>query len=261
MKACLSTLVIMAVCAVAFAQSNRIHTSENIGWYNYFGTWQATEKIGLHTEYQWRRAEFITKWQQSLLRLGVNAQLNPRVLARVGYAWVETYAYGSISINGFGKSFTEHRIFQMMQLSHKESLVEFTHRFMLEQRFVGRYSAASLQKEDAYPLVHRMRYMVRLQIPLRGKAVVDNTPYVAAYDEVFIGFGKNVAANVFDQNRIAVILGYRFNKNMKVEAGYLNQIIQFGRQINAQNVFQFNQGIIINMHVNIVKADRDGNGA
>jgi hypothetical protein len=28
-----------------------------------------------------------------------------------------------------------------------------------------------------------------------------------------MGFGKNVNENVFDQNRLAILLGYRFNKN------------------------------------------------
>jgi len=50
--------------------------------------------------------------------------------------------YGEYSINSLGRDFTEHRIFEMAQLSHKEGTVDFTHRFMLEQRLVGRYSSA-----------------------------------------------------------------------------------------------------------------------
>jgi len=185
------------------------------------------------------------------LRVGVNYQLNPRVLFRLGYAWIETYPYGEIPINGQGRDFTEHRLFQMVQLSHKEGIIDFSHRFMLEQRFVGRYSSASVEKEDAFPLLNRMRYMVRLQLPLKGKEITDNTPYLALYDEIFIGFGENVNANVFDQSRIGVLLGYRFNKNLRIEGGYLNQTIQFGRQINGQNVFQNNNGLIINANFDI----------
>jgi len=232
-------------------QNNRINTQENIGWYNYFGNFRLTEKFGLHTEYQWRRDNYIIDWQQSLLRVGVNYQLNPRALFRLGYAWIETYPYGEIPINGIGRDFTEHRLFQMVQLSQKEGIIDFSHRFMLEQRFVGLYSSASVEKEDAFPLLNRIRYMVRLQLPLRGKEIRDNTPYFALYDEIFIGFGENVNANVFDQNRIGVLLGYRFNKKLRIEGGYLNQTIQFGRQINGQNVFQSNNGLIINANFNI----------
>jgi hypothetical protein len=210
-----------------------------------------SNKFGIHAEYQWRRANYINDWQQSLLRTGINFHFNPRVLIRLGYAWAETYPYGEITINPFGKQFTEHRIFQMIQLSHKEGRVDFSHRFMLEQRFVGKYSSASLDKEDDFPLLNRMRYMMRFQFPLKGKEMIDKTPYVAFYDEVFLGFGENVNANVFDQNRIGALLGYRFNSKLRLEAGYINQLMQFGRQINGKNVFQNNSGFILNLNINI----------
>lgn len=242
----------IALCCVNIvcAQNNRIATTEAIGWYNYFGTFRLSQKIGLHTEYQWRRDNVITNWQQSLLRVGVNYQANPRVLLRLGYAWIETFPYGEIPINGLGRDFTEHRLFQMIQLAHKEGRFDLSHRFMLEQRFVGRYSSANVEREDEFPLLHRMRYMFRAQVPLKGTELKDKTPYFAFYDELFIGFGENVNANVFDQNRIGLLLGYRANKHFRIEGGYLSQIIQFGRQIDGRNVFQYNNGLIINANFN-----------
>ncbi|WP_337965527.1 DUF2490 domain-containing protein [uncultured Flavobacterium sp.] len=231
-------------------QNNRINTNNSIGWYNFFGTFKISEKFGIHTEYQWRRNEMITQWQQSLLRVGLNYNLNSRVQFRVGYGWIETYPYGEIPINGMGRDFTEHRIFEMVQLNHKEGIVDFSHRFMLEQRFVGRYSSINETTEDEFPLLNRMRYMIRVQVPLKGNEIKDKTPYLAFYDEIFIGFGKNVNMNVFDQNRIGILLGYRFNKNIRIEGGYLNQIVQLGRQIDGKNVFQNNNGIILNTNLN-----------
>jgi hypothetical protein len=66
------------------------------------------------------------------------------------------------------------------------------------------------------------------------------------YEEIFIGFGKNVNENIFDQNRIGILFGYRFNPIVRIEAGYLNQILQLGREVNNRNVFQQNNGIILN---------------
>lgn len=71
---------------------------------------------------------------------------------------------------------------------------------MLEQGWIGRYSNASLEKEDQFVFSSRFRYMFRLQIPLKGNTIGDNIPYAAVYDELLIGFGKNVNENVFDQN-------------------------------------------------------------
>lgn len=139
----------------------------------------------------------------------------------------------------------------MIQLSNKEGLFQFSHRFMLEQRWVGKYSRIDVDREDEFSLMHRMRYLFRVQIPLNGKEMKDHTPYLALYDEIFIGFGENVNANVFDQNRLGVLCGYNFNKKLRLEAGYLNQILQFGRQINHQNVFQYSQGLIVNFNINL----------
>ncbi len=232
------------------AQNNRHNTYENIGWYNYFGTFNINNTFALHSEYQFRRANYITNWQQSLLRIGLNYTPVIGVQIRMGYAWVETFNYGDIPLNSMGKEYTEHRIFQMLQLSNKINRIELSHRFMLEQRWVGRYSNASLSKEDEFPFLNRMRYMFRIQTALKGREIIDKTPYIAIYDEIFMGFGKNVNLNVFDQNRIGILMGYRYNKNLRIEAGYLNQTIQFGRLVNSQNIFQYNNGIILNNYIN-----------
>jgi hypothetical protein len=233
------------------AQNTRLSNYNTIGWYNYFGTFKVSQKFGIHTEYQFRRTEIITEWQQSLLRVGVNYQLNPKIQFRLGYAWIETFPYGEIPINGMGKDFTEHRLFQMATLTDKVSIVDLSHRFMLEQRWVGRYSNANLTNEDEFPLLNRFRYMFRLQIPLKGRETIDKTPYLSIYDEIFIGFGENVNENIFDQNRIGILLGYRFSSLVRIEAGYLNQTLQLGREVSSRNVFQRNNGIIVNANFNI----------
>lgn len=233
------------------AQTNRISDHNSIGWYNYFGTIKLSERFGVHTEYQWRRDNLIKDWQQSLLRVGINYSLNPRILVRAGYAWVETFPYGDIPLNGFGKDFTEHRFFEMVQLSHKEGIVDMSHRFMVEQRFVGKYNSLLSENEDEYPLLNRMRYMIRLQVPLQGDEIKDNTPYIAVYDELFVGFGENVSSNIFDQNRIGLLLGYRFSPSLRIEGGYLHQIVQFGRQIGGKNIIQYNNGIILNANISM----------
>lgn len=240
-----------------YSQNTRLNNYNHIGWYNYFGTFKLDKKFGIHTEYQFRRNNFITDWQQSLLRVGVNYQPNPKVQLRLGYAWIETFPYGEIPINGMGKDFTEHRLFQMATITDKVSLIDFSHRFMLEQRWVGRYSDTNLTKEDEFPLLNRFRYMFRFQLPLKGKEIKDKTPFVAVYDEVFIGFGKNVNENIFDQNRIGVLLGYKFNPIVRMEAGYLNQIVQLGREVNNRNVFQYNNGVILNAFFNIDLTRKD----
>lgn len=247
----LITVTFLFTTLLTFSQNTRLSHFNTIGWYNYSGTLKLTNHTGVYTEYQWRRNNLITDWQQSLLRVGIDYNLNPHVLVRVGYAWIETFPYGAYPINNLGRDFTEHRIFEMIQLSNKEGIVDCSHRFILEQRFVGKYSSMAVREEDEFPLLNRIRYMARVQLPLKGTNINDRTPYVAIYDEILIGFGKNVNANIFDQNRLGILLGYHFNKRVRIEAGYINQVLQFGRQIEGLNVFQYNNGVIVNANFNI----------
>lgn len=244
-----SALFLVLISNPFFGQ-NRISNHNNIGWYAYNGTFKVDSKVSIHTEYQWRRNDYITTWQQSLLRLGINYQANPNLQLQLGYAWAETFPYGEIPINGMGKNFTEHRIYEMATVKDKIGKIDLSHRFMLEQRWVGRYSNANLTSEDEFPFMNRARYMIRLQMPLKGTLIVEKTPYVAVYDEVMIGFGKNVVENIFDQNRIGVLLGYKFNDLLRVEGGYLNQIVQLGREVEGKNVFQYNNGFIVSANFN-----------
>lgn len=239
-------LFFLLISSFAFAQSTRITDNNSIGWFNYNGTFALSPTVSLHSELQWRRDEWVKNKQQNLLRVGVNYQLNPKILVRIGYALAETYPYGDISINGLGKDFTEHRMYEMITLSDKINSVEFSHRFLLEQRWVGRYTTANLNKEDDYLFMNRLRYLFRVQIPLRGKTIGNHTPYAAVYDEILIGFGNNVNENIFDQNRFGLLLGYKFNSTFRTEVGYINQILQLGREINGQNVIQHNNGFVVN---------------
>jgi hypothetical protein len=233
-----STFLLLLCTTFGFAQ-NRITDKNNIVWLNVNTTFTLTDHFGIQAEYHMRRVDYLEHWQQGLLRLGVNYTLNPETTFRIGYGWAETYPYGDIPINGMGKDFTEHRIFEMAQFTSKVSKLNISHRFMLEQRWIGRYSKASLDQEDSYLYLNRLRYMARFQLPVYEKL------YVAAYDELFIGFGGNIGENIFDQNRFGALVGYNFSKNFRAEGGYLSQIVQLGREVGGKNVFQRNNGFIV----------------
>ena len=230
----------LSLFCIAFSHAQtRTTDKNNIGWFAATGTFNLSEKWGLHTEYQWRRDDYVENWQQGLLRVGVNYKFSSDVLFRVGYAWAETYPYGEIPLNNFGKDFTEHRVYEMVQLGHKVGSLSLNHRFMFEQRWLGRYTNALLTSEDDYVYLNRLRYMIRLQLPVYKKL------YAAVYDELFMGFGENIGENIFDQNRFGALIGHPIGKNIRIEGGYLNQTVQLGREVGGKNAFQKNNGFII----------------
>jgi len=251
MKPRLVFILIFIFCAAGLAaQNTRLDDKNNIGWYAAFATLKFAPKWSIHYEYQWRRNNYITHWQQSLMRGGINYHLNDNITLRAGYGWIETHPYGEPVAVAFGKQFTEHRIFQALIMQNKAGRFIFTHRYMLEQRWLGRYSHPWLATENSYTYANRIRYQLRAEAPL-SRTSLGKGLYAAAYDEIFIGFGKNVTENVFDQNRVALMLGYKLNDKLLFEGGYINQIVQLGRRIGASNVFQYNNGFIISAVINL----------
>lgn len=190
------------------------------GWYMYFGNHRLTDKWGLHTEYQWRRSEVIKDWQQSLARVGVDYRLNNQVMITGGYGYIISFPYGEQPI---AHKFDEHRIWQQLILNHGSGRVYFNHRYRLEQRWLEnvRSDGNDGTISDGYRYANRARYRLMVSIPLNNNTMEPHTFFASVYDEVFLGFGKNIGLNILDQNRLYGALGYQFNQAGNVQLGYL----------------------------------------
>ncbi len=246
-----AAVLLLFIATTSSSQNTRLRDNNKIGWVSGTGTFSFNKKWSGHLEYQWRRDNYITNWQQSLLRTGINYHANSNTTLRMGYAWAETYDYGDYPLNVFGKTFTEHRMYEVATLTQRTGSLDLSHRIMLEQRWLPRYLSAASAKPDEWLFMNRARYMLRLQQSLKGKTLEDKEPYVAAYDEILVGFGKNVNENIFDQNRFGLLLGYRFSPKFRLEAGYISQIVQLSREDGGRNIFQHNNGFILNSFFNI----------
>jgi hypothetical protein len=218
------TYLFLISCISIFSQKE-IVTHQN-AWVSYLGNHKLSKKIGLHTEYQWRRENGFQNWQQSLMRLGVDYHLNTSFSISGGYGWIETFPYGEQPVI---YEFTEHRIWQQFNQKNKvESELrsfEIHHRYRLEQRFLETYSLNNandiIQGKSIFR--QRVRYRLMFILPLSKKSLEDNTLFLNVNNEIFVGFGKGIAKNVFDQNRFNASLGCKFNPNFSLQLGYLNQ--------------------------------------
>ena len=236
--------IVLAVNTTTMAQ--RISDHNTIGWYTTTVTPRISDKWSGHFEYQWRRTHVIKNWQQSLLRVGATYKINKDVSVQAGYAWARTFDYGEYFLSSVNKTFDEHRIYQQIVLNSNFGKLKYSTRFRLEQRWLAVYKTMEDEKPDKWNYLNRFRLMPRFDLPLGNKGL-----YVAAYDEIMLGFGNNVGQTVFDQNRVGLLAGYNFSPKFRIEGGYLNQTVQFGRQIDKQNVFQYNNGIILNTYINL----------
>jgi len=232
--------------------AQRLNDPNTIGWYNTFGTIYTgkKQKMSVWLEYQWRRDNVITNWQQSLTRVGLQYHFKNNVSALLGYGYIITFPYGDYPAGRY--HIPEHRIWQQMVWNGNVGRIAINHRLRLEQRFIGRVNQAAPEHTITdWVYLNRVRYQLRATIAINRKKMEDNTWYIASFDEIFIGFGKNVNQNVFDQNRISVLAGYQYNKMFRAELGAFNQTLQQSSLVGGRQVYQYNSGLIMNAYITL----------
>lgn len=241
---CKIFLLIVFIPFILTAQKEIV--SQQNAWATYTGNHKLADKFGIHTEYQWRRSEGFQHWQQSLLRLGIDFYVKPNLQLTTGYGWIKTFPYGEQPI---AKTNNEHRIWEQAILKSPIGKLDIQHRYRLEQRFLERWVAQSTNNWtlDGYNFRQRLRYRVYVAVPLTRREWKDNTLFMAIYDEIFIGFGKGIGKNILDQNRFYAALGWRFNKNMNVQFGYLNQYIVKADGVQAERNHTLQIGVTYNV--------------
>lgn len=229
---------------LSFAQNDRLSDHNNTNWLQLFNTIKLNKNWSLHAEYQWRREHGLKNWQQSLFRFGVNNKLSEQITVHLGYAFVETFSYGDFPIAVSG-TFPEHRIYEQIIFRQPIKKWIFTHRFRIEQRWLGRVKASSNGEIEEWLFLHRFRYQFRTQFTFSPKW------YAVAGDEIFIGAGKNIGINIFDQNRIFLSAGHKLGPTVSIEVGYFNQTLQQGRRINSKSIIQDNNGIAAALYLSL----------
>ncbi len=222
----------------------RLYDNNTIAWYQTTANVKLTDKWGLVGEYAWRRTNFTENWLQGLIRMGINYELVKNIQARVGYCFVETYPYGDYPVLPEGYTNIEHRAYQQIEFKNANDDVTLASRFRLEQRWQNKHKGS--EAIDYWKYSNRVRFQMRADVPLKFAKPF----YLAAFDEIFVGFGPSVGVNIFDQNRAGLLLGYKFNEKLKIEGGYLNHILQQGATVNNKSVIQLNEGLLINLILN-----------
>jgi hypothetical protein len=222
---------LLFLAAITFGQKKI--SEQNHAWTTYQGNHKLSKKWGLHTEYQWRRADFYQHWQQSLMRIGLDYHLNPNAFVSAGYGSIITFQYGEIPVS---HQFNEHRIWEQFTQKSTIGRVDIQHRYRLEQRILDNYiKSGNEYVKDGTVFRNRVRYRAMAFIPLNHSSMSDNTLFLNVNDEVFLGFGEGIGTNILDQNRLQVALGWKFNSKCMVQAGYMNQYVVKNAKVSLTN--------------------------
>ena len=187
-------------------------------WMIYIGSKKVNTKWNIHHEIQYRNYNAVGDLEQLLLRTGVGYNLTDNANLLLGYGFIHSQNYTDSSTEKINVD--EHRIFQQFITKSKIGIVGLQHRYRFEQRFV------------AQDFKMRFRYFLGVNIPLDLQE--NSKTYLSLYNEIFI----NNKGNLFDRNRGYVGLGYKINKVVKVELGYMTQFFNVGSR-DQMNVILF----------------------
>jgi hypothetical protein len=171
---------------------------------------------------QYRNYNAIGDLEQLLLRTGLGYSFNQNknnILLGYGYILSENY----LGNTNQKTAINEHRIFQQFTSKQQIGRLKINHRYRFEQRFV----------ESNFKM--RFRYFIGLQIPVTKKT--KNSFYLSTYNEIFL----NTKSAVFDRNRLYGGLGFKVNKNLRFEFGYMNQFFETNSrdQLNVISLVSF----------------------
>lgn len=205
----LKRLLIFLIISLPFISFSQ--ESDLGNWLIYFGNKQIDKKWNWHHEVQYRNYNFIGDLEQLLLRTGIGYNLsesNNNILLGYGYILSENY----IGNTETKESVNEHRIYQQFITKQSFGIFKIQHRYRFEQRWV----------EGDFKM--RFRYFLAMNVALTKKRYEDNSFYLSAYNEIFL----NTQSSIFDRNRLYGGLGYKINKTVRVELGYMNQFFENG---------------------------------
>lgn len=232
-KYLLTTLIILSghLFSVCHAQS------QFTGWLGSFNTIKTSKKISIHNDIQFRSTDEIKQLQTFLFRTGLNYHLNKNIIITAGHAYIRNKKI----VGDLSGHTPEHRIWEQLIVSHKLKTILVSHRFRIEQRFIGKSVIDGNQLSDGPNYANRFRYFIRNILPFKKTAEFKKGMFAALQNEVFVNFGNTEAVNgkFFDQNRFYLATGYRLSSKADLEIGYLNQYVNGrGSQFTKNHVLQ-----------------------
>lgn len=204
----------------------QLNINELGSWGMLFNQTRFHDKWSVHSEVQFRSYEIQPNTEQLLIRGGLNFHVNPALVFAAGYGWITNYKDDEKVFKD--QTIDENRIWEQVILKSNMGRVFFEHRYRFEQRWIS--SATNTNYKN------RLRYLLRVTIPLNNKELKKNTLFVGMYNEVFI----NLTNVPFDRNRLYAAMGYQVNSATNIQLGYLIQTVGIKSKQYLQLALTFN---------------------
>jgi hypothetical protein len=230
-------IALTAVFGPRAARAQRQTFTNTNAWFIISGDVAINERWAVLFDASARRSGPVDQAMANFVRSGLAYELNDHVRVAAGANWSRSYPYGELPSE---YAVTERRVWQQAVVSHEIGRLEVSHRYRIEQRFKGQRADPDVDRIDHWERSGRFRYQVKGTLPLSGDGIDPGEAYVSLSNELFVGYGRNVET-LFDQNRATATLGYRFTRNWRGEAGFLEHVIykSDGVRVERNHTFTF----------------------
>lgn len=181
----------------------------NGGWFNLTHTQKLSPKFDLLTDFQFRSANNYDYLGTRLLRGAFSYNLSKQHSMALGYAHITDWDM----VADEKTSIMENRIFQQYIYKNTVERLRLNFRVRFEQRFRG---------PDA-DFSQRLRLQLGAVIPLITDEKFTKGLYSLLQSEIMFNVQNKELINdsFYDQHRPLAAFGYRFNKHIDTEVGYL----------------------------------------
>lgn len=151
-------------------------------------------------------------WYQGMARIAAGYQISDRATIWAGYTWLPTQNLGKRSVS-------QQDVWPAFRYILPTCYGTFMFRTMIESNFI--------RGDDVR---FRPRQMIKFTHPLEFEPRLS----LIAWDEFFIRANSTQygGRSGFDQNRAFAGLGWTFNKNVRIEGGYMNQYLDDATHTN-----------------------------
>ncbi len=206
---------------VAQPQFKMIEHEEQL-WTAYFNQTRFSNKWGLWFDAHLRSKEqFYKGLSQGLIRPAAMFFLTEDLKLLAGYVFVNHFP----ADNHREISQPEHRFWQQLQWQVKYPKFRLAQWLRLEERY-RRKIENDRELGDGYIFNYRVRYNFLAQFALGNHAFKKGSFSIAAGNELFLNFGRQIVYNTFDQNRFFAGIQYHVNRHDQLQIGYMNMFQQ-----------------------------------
>ncbi|KAA9340434.1 DUF2490 domain-containing protein [Larkinella humicola] len=190
-------------------------------WLGYFNQTRLSNRWGIWLDLHARRTDdFLDRWSTLIVRPGLTYYVSDQVRLTVGYAHARLYPALPPTNGADPLVRPEHRFWQQINWQGHFKRLHLNQWIRAEERNVRKTLGNELA--DGYSFNYRFRYMITVQVPLKGDTPKPGVPNFVVQDEIHINAGRHITYNYFDQNRFFVGLAYPFSKTFTAQLGYMN---------------------------------------